>query len=127
MLTAYSTNQTVAAGASIPLNNIVVETGCSTKLVAPSTIKLNRSGVYSVTANAASTTAAPIALSYNGITMTNTVMPAGESTSFKTYIPAFGENNTCRCGFTPALLQVINPSDAEATYTVINVSVKKES
>lgn len=125
MLTAYSLNQTVAAGAAVPISNVLFEKGCSAKVTSPSSITLNRGGEYLVTVNASSAAATSIALSYNGVVMPNTVM-TGESNSFTTYVPVVGNNGTCRCCYSPATLQVVNPSDTEAVYTVVNITVKKD-
>lgn len=123
MLNAYSLNVTVAANSSVPLNNIVIEKGCTARLVSPATINLNKKGVYAVSVDASSAAAASIALSRDGVVMPNTEM-TGTSPSFTTLVRV-AENNTECCCTAPVTLQVVNPADASATYTAVNVTVTK--
>lgn len=123
MLNAYSLNQTVAANSAVPLNSIVIEKGCTANLISPSTINLNKRGVYEVTVDASSAAATSIALTRDGVIMPNTEM-TGTATSFTTLVRV-SQDNTCCCCSAPVSLQVINPADAQAVYTVVNVTVTK--
>lgn len=123
MLEAYSLNQTVAANSPIPLNSVVIEKGCDARLVSPSTVNLNRRGVYEISVDASSAASASIGLYRNGVLLADTVR-AGTSPSFSRLIQA-SENNTGCCCSSPVTVQVVNPADAEATYTAVNVVVKK--
>lgn len=123
MFTSYSLNQTVAAGSPISFNNTLVKIGCSSSLYAANSIVLNEPGVYSVSVDSSSAAATSIALTYNGVTLPNTVM-TGESASFRTFVEV--PESMCPCCTQPVTLQVINPGAAEAVYTVVNLSVRKE-
>ena len=48
MLQTYSSNLAVEANAPFVFNNVVVDKGCGESLSAPSTIQLNKRGVYLV-------------------------------------------------------------------------------
>ena len=48
MLQAYSSNLTVAANTTYSFNNVSLDKGCAEALIAPSTIQLNKQGVYLV-------------------------------------------------------------------------------
>ena len=123
MFTAYSLNQTVAAGAPISFSNTLVKVGCSSVLSAPDSILLREPGTYSVVVNASSAAASSIAITYNGVTLPNTVM-TGDSMSPTTLIDV--PESTCPCCSQPTTIQVINPAAAEAVYSVVNITVRKE-
>ena len=46
MIEVFSNNITVDANAVIPFNNISIKKGCTAVLSAPSTIQINKRGVY---------------------------------------------------------------------------------
>ena len=51
MLEAYSLNATVTPLAPIPFNSASLVKGCTAVLASPTTIELNKRGVYAVTFN----------------------------------------------------------------------------
>ena len=123
MLNAYSLNVTVPADTAIPLNNVRLDKGCDIRLVSPSTINLNRRGLYEVTVDAASAASTDIALTQNGTIIPNTAF-SGTGYSFTVPVQV-SENNTYCCCTAPVVLQVVNPAAASATYDVVNVYIKK--
>ena len=52
MLEAYSENIELDANSFIPFNNVVVKKGCSAEFSGPSTIQLNKAGVYVIECDA---------------------------------------------------------------------------
>lgn len=121
MLEAYSLNQTVASGAAIPLNSVTLDNSCTEDLVSPATIRLRKPGVYHVIVNAASATAATIELTKGGVSLPGTEM-TGTNPSISKYVTV-----ECSCcnNTSGAMVQIINPADASATFTNVNVTVEK--
>lgn len=123
MLYAYSLNATVAATSSVPLNNAPIEKGCTAVLSAPATIDLNKRGVYMVEVQSSSATASSIAISVNGVTLADTVR-TGTSNAISRLVQVSNDNSCCCCS-SPVTVQVVNPAEAEATYSVVAVTVTK--
>lgn len=123
MLQTYSTNVEVAVDAAVPFNNVYIEKGCSAVESGPSTIQLNRSGVYMVSVNASAAAASTLQLSKDGI-----LQPQAQSTGLN---PSFisliqvPTNNTACCASSPTVLQLINSGAAVSTLTDVNVVVTK--
>lgn len=117
MLDLYSLNIPVEQDASIPLNNVNVAKGCSTTHGAPSSVELNKCGVYMVSCSASITPTATgdvsIALARNGVIVPGissvATTAAGEpaALSFLTLIQV-RDNNTCSCCSSPTTLQLFN-------------------
>ena len=132
MIEAYSTNITVAENTAIPFNNIVIEKGCTAKMVAPATIELNKAGVYYVSVNASAEPSAvgdvSIQLAKNGLdqpqaqSVITGVVGDLSTLSFSTLVQV-PQNNTCSCTTSPTTIQVIN--GPAATYDNINITVTK--
>ena len=93
MLQAYSLNVTAAANSAIPFNNVTIEKGTTAILSAPGTINLNKAGVYMVSADASSATAATIQLSRDGVLQPQATS-TGTSPSFTTLVQV-SRNNCC--------------------------------
>ena len=123
MLEAYSLNVTVATDTAIPFNNTTIEKGCTAKLTAPSTIQLNKCGVYMVSFDASSATASTVQLYKNGIAQPQ-AQSTGTTPTFTTLVQVT-ENNTCACCSSPTIIQVLNVGDAEATFTDTNIVITK--
>lgn len=132
MLQAYSLNTTVAADTAIPFNTIRLEKGCTARLVSPTTVQLNKAGVYCIKVNASIEPTAvgdvSIQLSKDGVLLPDAQSIATgavgdlESLSFDTLVQV-PTNNSCACYVSPTTLQVIN--GPAATYDNITISVTK--
>lgn len=130
MLQAYSTNITVEANAAIPFNSLLIEKGNTTKLETPSTIALNKCGIYLVTVNATVATAATLSLYKNGVAIIPATATAGGtaeagSMSFSTCVAVPRNNSIDNPCSSPTTLQLINSGDATATINLANVVVTK--
>lgn len=123
MLEAYTLNATVPAGSSIQFNNTVIQKGCTAILSSPSTIELNKCGVYMVSVDATSTAATTIQLVKDDVAL-NQAQSTGTSPSFTTLVQVDRNNSCCPCA-SPVTLQVKNTGTASATYDNVNVVVTK--
>ena len=121
MLEAYSLNVTVAADSPIPFNNVSLEKGCTAVLPSPSTIELNKCGIYMVEVDASSAASATIQLFKNGVAQPQ-AQSTGTSPSFTTLVQVDHNNSNCCCA-SPTSIQV--RSITASTYTDINVVVTK--
>lgn len=121
MLEAYSVNVDVAANTAIPFNAASVEKGCTARLTSPTTIELNKCGVYMVSCNGSAAASTTIQLSKDGV-----LQPQAQSTgitpSFVTLVQV-AKNNTCCACSSPVILSVVNTT--EATFADVNVVVTK--
>lgn len=120
MLQAYSLNVTAAANSAIPFNNVTIEKGTTAILSAPGTINLNKAGVYMVSADASSATAATIQLSRDGV-----LQPQATSPSFTTLVQVSRNNCNCNCITSPVVIRLVNPTAAAETFTDANIVVTK--
>jgi len=123
MLEAYSLNVTVAADTAIPFNNVTLRKGCTAILNGPSTIELNKCGVYAVSVDASSAAAATIQLYKDGVAQPQ-AQSTGTSPSFTTLVQVPNTNTACPCS-SATNIQVKNAADAEATLTDVNIVVTK--
>ena len=122
MLEAYSTNLDVATGTAVPFNSISIEKGSTAVLMAPSTIQLNKCGVYMVSVDASTAAVATIELHKNGMTQPM-AQSTGTTLSFMTLVQVPNSNSNCCCS-SPTLLQLIN-TGAAASFTNVNIVVTK--
>ena len=134
MIQVYSDGLTVAASASIPLNNVTYAKGCSATLTG-GTILLNKRGVYLVEVDAYGSVADAgdfgVQVAVNGtprldaINLSTTAV--GDLTSVKTqcYVTVAQSDCPCNCTSAPTTVQIINPADVGATDAHYNVSVSK--
>lgn len=122
MLQAYSLNVTAGAGAAFPLTNVVVQKGQSVVL-SGATIQFNKCGVYMLECNGSAAAAVTVQVMKDGV-----LLPYAQSTgtapSFLTLIQVTENNTNCPCT-SPTTVQIMNPADAAATLTVLNVVVTK--
>ena len=123
MLEAYSTNVTVAVDTPIPFNNVTIQKGCTARLSSPSTVQLNKCGVYMISCNASSSASATIQLYKNGVAQPQ-AQSTGGSLGFTTLVQVT-ENNSCACCSSPTLIQILNAGEAEATFLDTNIVVTK--
>ena len=133
MLDAYSVNIDVTANSPIPFNNIKIQKGCTAVLSAPSTIQLNKAGVYEVTVDASATGTAAGDLTIE-LVKAGIVQPQGQAIatlaegstvplSFTSLVQV-SQNNTCRCCDSPTILQVMS-NDVDVTYPIVDITVTK--
>lgn len=135
MFQAYSNGIDIAAGATIPLNNVTYSKGCSANLVAPGTIQLDKRGVYVVRVDAYGEVAEAgdfgVQIAVNGIPRLDAINEAtgtvGSLTSVNTEAYVVVQQNDCRCNVLsiPTNVQLINPSEVGATNAHYNVTVAK--
>lgn len=133
MLQGYSTNIDVATNAAIPFNNVKIEKGCTSNLDAPSTITLNKKGVYMVSVDGAATPSAAgvmsIQLSKDGVLQPQAQSAVTGATtdidnmSFMTLVQV-DRDNSCNCCSSPVVIQVIN-TGVPSNYTIANICVTK--
>ena len=126
MLQVYSNGLTFVDGAAIPLNNIVIQKGCTVILGAPATIELNKAGVYMVSCDvAASAGTGTVQMYKNGVAQpfAKAIIDA-DSGSFTSLVQVPNNNCKCNCLTSPTTLQFIADSTAAITGD-INVVVTK--
>lgn len=133
MLQAYSSNLDVLANTAYPLNNITIRKGCSAVLSAPSTIQLNKRGLYLVTCDgyctptAAGTVSAQLYV--NGVPQPQAINSfTGAAATignfhFETTVQVEQDNSNC-CYTAPTNLQILN-GDTAVGAAHINVVVTK--
>ena len=120
MLEVYGTNITVVADTPIAFNNTSVKKSCTAELESPSTIQLNKCGVYMVEFDSGSDTALKVQMSKDGVLQPQ-AQSTGTSPSFTTLVQVDRDNDCC-CS-SPVNLRFI-PS-AAGTLTNANVCVTK--
>lgn len=121
MLEAYSLNVTVAADSPIPFNSVSVAKGCSAVLTSPSTISLNKCGVYKVECDVSAAAANTIQLYKDGVAQPQ-AQSTGTSPNFSTLVQVDHDNSCCPCA-SPTLVQI--RLTTAATLTDANVVVTK--
>ena len=121
MLEAYSSNVAVTANSAIPFNSVSIEKGCTARLTSPTTIELNKCGVYMVECDVSTTAATTIQLSKDGVLQPQAIS-TGTSPSFLTLVQVDKNNSCCACS-SPVVLRVINT--VAGTLTDANIVVTK--
>ena len=121
MLEAYSTNVTAEANSAIPFNSVSIEKGCTARLTSPTTIELNKCGVYMVECDVSASTSTTIQLSKDGVLQPQ-AQSTGNSPSFTTLVQVDKNNSYCACS-SPTVLRVINT--VAGTLTDANITVTK--
>ena len=133
MLQVYSSNLAVEANAPFVFNNVALDKGCGERLISPSTIALERRGVYLVEMDGFATpdaaTEVAIQLYVNNVPQPQaitTFVPAAVTDTrtfgFKTFVRVLENNCNCNCLTTPTILQFMNGTTA-LTDAHINVVV----
>lgn len=121
MLEAYSLNVMVGANSAIPFNNVTIEKGCTARLTAPSTIELNRRGIYILYFDGVASAATTVQLYKDGVAQPQ-AQSTGTSVSFATLVQV-PTDNTCSCCTSPTVLRLVNST--AGTFTNANVAVTK--
>ena len=123
MLQVYSSNLTVDANTVIPFNNVVLDKGCGEILSAPSTIQLNKQGIYLIEMDGFATpdaaTPVTIQLMVNGVAQPQAISsftPAAVTDTrtfgFKTFVRVLENNCNCNYLTSPTTLQFMNGETA---------------
>lgn len=121
MLEVYGTNITAVADTPLTFNNTSVKKGCTAELESPSTIQLNKCGVYMVEFDGSTTASNTVQMFKDGVAQPQ-AQSTGTSPSFTTLVQVDRNNSDCCCS-SPVSLKFI-PTDA-GTFTNINVCVTK--
>lgn len=121
MLEAYSANVAVTANSPIPFNNAAVTKGCTAVLSSPTTIDLNKCGVYMVAVDGSTATSATLQLSKDSVLQPQ-AQSTGTSPSFVTLVQVDKSNSCCACS-SPTILRVV--SSTGGTFTNVNITVTK--
>ena len=121
MIEAYSLNQTVAANAAIPFNNVSVKKGCTAELNGVSTIELNKAGVYMITFDGTAAASTLVQLYKDSVAQPQ-AQSTGTSVSFSTLVQV-PESNTCCCNTSPTTLRVVNGT--ATSFVNANICVTK--
>ena len=135
MIQAYSDGLTVAAGATIPLNNISYLKGNNTSHSAPATVGLDKRGVYMIHVDAYGTPDDAgnfgVQLAVNGIPRLDAISEAtvavGDygAVSFNCLVTVATSDCPCNCTSAPTNLTLVNPSDVGATEGHYNMIVSQ--
>lgn len=134
MFQGYSSNLTVAANTAFPFNNTVIDKGNAEALSAPSSIQLNRRGVYLVKVDGYATgseaTAGSVQLYANGVAQPQAIseftLATGEITNFgfSTVIKVTTNNCPCNAITSPTILQLMN-GDSAITNGHVNILITR--
>lgn len=135
MIQVYSDGLTVAAGATIPLNNITYLKGKSAQHGAPATISLTQRGVYLAKVDAYGTPDDAgnfgVQIAVNGIprldAISETTVAVGDygAVSTNCIITVAQSDCPCNCTSAPTNITLVNPSDVGATDAHYNLIVTK--
>lgn len=135
MLEVYSKNVTVAADASVPLNNSVLLKGTSALLQGATTIQLNKCGVYQVAVSAVAIGSAAgdivLQLSKDGVLQPQAISSATAADATSSIPMSFitlvqvPQNNcpNCLCS-APTTINFVN-TGIEAEYSTFDVVVTR--
>lgn len=123
MLEAYSLNVAVDADIAVPFNSVTIEKGCTAVLTSPSTIALNKCGVYMISVDASSALSTTIQLFKDGVAQAQ-AQATGLTPSFETLVQVDRNNCGCPCA-SPVIVTIKNTGEASATFDNINVVVTK--
>lgn len=121
MLEVYSINASVGANSSIPLNNVVIKKGCSAVNSGPSSIELNKKGVYMVSLNGVASAATTVQMYKNGAPQPQ-AQTMGTSLGLETLVQVSQDNTNCCCS-SPTTLEFVNSTSV--TFPIVNVDVTK--
>lgn len=124
MIQAYSTDITVAAGASIPFNSTTITKGCTATHPSPDTFNLNKCGVYMISVDASTAAEATIQLYKDGVALPQAQSTGDSAQSFVALVQSDKNNSCCPCA-SPATIQVRNDGAAAADFTNVNIVITK--
>lgn len=133
MVQASSSNLNVPANSIYPLNNVVIQKGCSAQQLGAGTIQLNQRGIYAVHCDGFATPAAATLVStqlyVNGVARPDAisgftgVADTQDTFGFEALVQV-SENNTNCCCTAPTNLYFMN-GITEVTGAHINIVVTK--
>lgn len=121
MLEVYGTNIPLLANTPINFNNTSVKKGCTAELESPSTIQLNKCGVYMVEFDSSLEVSNTIQLYKDGVAQPQ-AQSTGSSPSFTTLVQVDHNNTNCCCS-SPVELTFV--AEAAGTATNANVVITK--
>lgn len=121
MLEIYGLNVTAVADTPLEFNNTSVKKGCTAELESPSTIQLNKCGVYMVEFDGSAAASNTVQMYKDGVAQPQ-AQSTGTNPSFTTLVQVDHNNSGCCCS-SPVTLKFI-PTGA-GTFTDINVCVTK--
>lgn len=126
MIEVYSNNVSVNAGSTVPLNNTVIQKGC-TATKSGDTINLNKCGVYQVNCECSASAAATLQLQKDNVLQPQAQldMTNAQAASFSTLVQVQHNNCGCNCCTSPVVLNVINTGTEAAPLTTFNLTVTK--
>lgn len=121
MLEAYSLNVDVTANTAVPFNATSIVKGCTATLSAPTSVELNKCGVYMVSFDGVASVDTTVELYKDGIAQPQ-AQSTGTTLHFTTLVQVDKNNSCCACA-SPVTLQIIN--ETAATFTNANIVVTK--
>ena len=122
MIEAYSKNLTVVAGQAIPFNSTSLKKGCTAELLSPTTIALEKCGVYMVARGCSAAATETIQLYRDGVALPEATR-TGTSPSFVTLVQVGRNNEPCCPCSSPVTIQLV--SVLAATLTDASITVTK--
>lgn len=122
MLEAYSKNQTLTAGQAISFTGVSLKKGCTAELISPTTIALNKCGVYMVACGVSAAATETIQLYRDGVALPEAVR-TGPAPSFVTLVQVGRNNNPCCPCDSPVTIQLV--SVLAATLTDASITITK--
>ena len=121
MLQAYSINAEVGATSAIPFNSTSLVKGCTATLSAPTSIELNKCGVYCISFDGVAAASTTVQLYRDGVALPQ-AQSTGTTLGFTTLVQV-DRNNTCSPCSSPVTCQIMNTTDT--TFDNANVVVTK--
>lgn len=121
MLEVYGLNVTAEANTPLSFNNTSVKKGYTAELESPSTIQLNKCGVYMVEFDGSAAASNTVQMYKDGVAQPQ-AQSTGDSPSFTTLVQVDHSNSNCCCS-SPVSLRFV--STGAGTFTNINVCVTK--
>ena len=122
MLQIYSDNITVALNSAVNFNSYGILKGNTAVAVTPSSVQLNKKGVYMVSVDAVAEASTTLQLMKDGVLVPQ-ALSTGTTIGFETLVQV-PYDNSCSCASIPTSIQLIN-TGAEATLTHVNMVVTK--
>ena len=122
MLESYVLNVAVGANSAIPFNSDSIVKGCTATHSAPSTIELNKCGVYMVAFDGVASASTTVQLTKDGVAQPQ-AQSTGTAISFVTLVQVDRNNSRCNCCESPVVLRFLNTN--AVTFTNANVTVTK--
>lgn len=121
MIQAYSLNKAVTADSFVPFDNVTIQKGFTATYASPTTIALNKCGVYMVSVDASAAAADTLQLYRDGIAVPQ-AQSTGTSPSFTTLVQVEKNNTPCPCT-APVNISVFNTT--ATTLANANIVVTK--